>query len=114
MQKVLLLLPLFLAAWNSHAVAQEKDTVEVNNVRYICEGTKASVVSRASGKYSGNIVVSDTVRTKAGVLCTVTSVAKNAFQSCVNLRKEKHPTTISTIGEGAFNRCSPVDSLYIP
>lgn len=44
---------------------------------------------------------------------SVTSIGKNAFSSCKNLRSITIPQSVKTIGEGAFANCDSLKSVTI-
>ena len=71
---------------------------------------KAAVTDKTSGKYTGNIVIPETV--SSWTTFKVTSIDEGAFSGCTNLTSVTIPSTMTTIGENAFSGCSSLKNIY--
>lgn len=112
--------------------------VEIDGIEYyFYSNGQASVYSRSDNeKYSGNIVIPETVNyngvdykvvdigNHAFYNCTelesviiplsVTSIGRRAFDGCINLKSVYIPDCVSTIGEWAFINCESLSSINLP
>ena len=71
------------------------------------DGTYAVAVGDA--KYLSNIVIPATYKGKA-----VSTIDKNGFEGCTNLKSIKIPDSVTSIGEAAFYDCRSLTSVTIP
>lgn len=77
---------------------------ESGNVYYTITGTNTVEVAKKSTSgmdYSGALTIPSTV-TNGGKTYTVTAIGPNAFLSCYYLTSVQLPTTLDSIGKGAF------------
>ena len=89
--------------------------VEIDGINYdfLTKTKQATVIAKKSGKYSGDIVIPESVEHE-GVICSVTSIGWNAFSSCYDLSSVTIPNSITSIGDQAFSTCSRLTSVTIP
>ena len=87
--------------------------VTINGIKYdvIKKGKTAKVLSN-SPKYSGNIVIPETVEYE-GVECNVTAVADYAFASCYNLTSVYLPDNITELGKNTFQSSSKMTEVHL-
>ena len=88
---------------------------EVNGIYYNVTSIENLEVEVTSGdnKYSGDIVIPETVTYKNREL-RVTSIGEYAFFACSGLTSVDIPDGVTTIGEYAFYACSGLTSVNIP
>lgn len=106
-QKLLLLLLIF-------PLAIHADEVEIDGIWYdvITKGKVAKVIQYKENKYAGDVVIPATVE-YGGVTCQVTEIAAYAFRLCRDMTTITLPSSITSIGEGAFNSCNFITAVYI-
>ncbi|MBQ3623065.1 MAG: leucine-rich repeat domain-containing protein [Bacteroidaceae bacterium] len=95
------------------AIAQTTATVDGITYEFITKAKLATVVKSASGSYTGNIVIPETVKYD-GVAYSVTTIGVGAFSGCTGLTSITIPNSVTTIGSGAFSCCSGLTSVTIP
>ena len=71
-------------------------------------GDKQDEVKVAKGDYSGDVTIPETVDS-----LTVTGIGDGAFEGCTGLESVYIPRSIKTIGDDAFNGCSGLESITI-
>ena len=88
---------------------------EVDGIYYNVTSLENLEVEVTSGdnKYSGDIVIPETVTYKNRKL-SVTSIGNKAFQYCSGLTSVDIPDGVTTIGNNAFSGCSGLTSIDIP
>ena len=89
---------------------------EVNKVSDICYNVTDEVnktVEVAKGKYTGSIVIPETV-VHNDVYYSVTSIGESAFYDCTGLTSITIPNSVTSIGGYAFHECSGLTSVTIP
>ena len=100
----------------SNAMAQDVKFEVIDGLRYLLEpGTKtASLLSNTNGKYSGDIVVPEKVKSSDGVEYSVTSFGDKCFSGCSGLTSITIPSSVTSLGYGCFSGCISLTSITIP
>ena len=82
------------------------EVVEINGINYDLdlEVKQATVKSKSSGKYSGEVVIPESVEFK-GTVCSVTSIGESAFAVCDGLTSVTIGNSVTSIGKEAFQYC---------
>ncbi len=109
MKKQILLLVIMLLS----TLAVFPANVEINGIWYLLKGQQGIVISSQGQKYSGNIVIPSVVEYE-GTSYDITSIGEGAFNNCTNLQSVSIPNTVNFIGHGAFSHCSGLVSVNIP
>lgn len=99
-------------AYDFFAVNSNGDTLYYN-ITSSSNHTIAITSGDVIGNYKGEITVPANV-TYDGVTYSVTSIAQQAFNFCINLTDINLPNTITNIGGMAFVSCTGLTSLTIP
>ena len=88
---------------------------EVDGIYYTVTSTAnfEAGVTCGDNKYSGNIVIPETVTYKNREL-SVTSIGQSAFSGCSALTSVDIPNSVATIGDDAFRNCPGLTSIDIP
>ena len=88
--------------------------VEIDGINYelVAKIKEATVIAKSSGKYSGKIVIPETVEYN-GTVCNVTSIGKSAFYQCSGLTSVTIGNSVTSIGKEAFYGCSGLTSVHI-
>ena len=88
--------------------------VEVDGINYKFNGEtkQATVIAKSSGKYSGEVVIPETVE-YIGTAYSVTSIGQSAFKDCTGLTSVTIPNSVTSIGYAAFWVCSGLTSVTI-
>ena len=90
--------------------------VEIDGIYYNLNSsgaTKTAEVTQNPNKYSGNIVIPETV-TYNDVTYSVTSIGNSAFLGCSGLTSVTIPNSVTSIGYHAFSDCTSLTSVTIP
>ena len=90
--------------------------VEIDGIYYNLNSsgdTKTAEVKQNSNKYSGDIVIPESV-TYEEVTYSVTSIGDYAFLDCSGLTSVTIPNSVTSIGNSAFSGCSGLTSVTIP
>ena len=89
--------------------------VEIDGINYelIPKGKIATVIEKSTGKYSGDIVIPESVEYE-GRTCSVTSIGEEAFGRCSGLTSVTIGNSVTSIGQSAFEDCSSLTSVTIP
>ena len=89
--------------------------VEIDGINYdlVAKVKQATVIAKSSDKYSGKIVIPETVEYN-GTVCNVTSIGESAFYQCSGLTSVTIPNSVTSIGDKAFYECSGLTSVTIP
>ncbi|MBO4840127.1 MAG: leucine-rich repeat protein [Bacteroidaceae bacterium] len=107
----------FTATQDRTLVANFHETDEgnrINGIYYnIDTETNTAVVTSGELKYTGDIVIPETV-TYLGNTYIVTSIGDSAFKECANLTSVTIPSGVINIGFSAFRKCSKLTSINIP
>ena len=87
---------------------------QINGLYYnfISKAKIAEVIS-GSVKYSGNIVIPQTVEYEGNVY-TVTSIGSSAFSGCTGLISVEIPLSVTSLGNSVFSGCTGLTSVEIP
>ncbi|MBQ5912819.1 MAG: leucine-rich repeat domain-containing protein, partial [Bacteroidaceae bacterium] len=88
--------------------------VEIDGVNYDfnAETKQATVIEKSSGKYSGEIVILESVE-YGGTTYRVTSIENSAFSGCYDLTSVSIGNNVTSIGDYAFSSCSGLSSVTI-
>lgn len=80
---------------------------------YLNSSEKTAEVRSSSNKYSGDIIIPETVEYN-GVTYNVTSIGNKAFYGCSSLTSIDLPDGLISIGWQAFHDCSSLTSIDLP
>ena len=80
---------------------------------YNSDGSSVSVAPNFSDKYTGDVVIPETV-TYNGKTYSVTSIGGYAFYGCSGLTSVIIPNSVTSIGSDAFVGCTRLTSVTIP
>lgn len=111
---VMLVVMLIMTA--SSAMAQEARFEVIGGLRYLIDaGVKtAALMPKTDGKYSGDIVVPEKVKSSDGAEYSVTSLGDECFYECSGLTSITIPSSVTSLGGGCFSDCSGLTSITIP
>ena len=111
---VMLVVMLIMTA--SSAMAQEARFEVIGGLRYLIDaGVKtAALMPKTDGKYSGDIVVPEKVKSSDGAEYSVTSLGDECFYECSGLTSITIPSSVTSLGEFCFKDCSGLTSITIP
>ena len=88
------------------------DAIEIDGIYYNLTTNAAEVTSNPN-KYTGSIVIPETVNYD-NVTYIVTSIGHRAFEDCIGLTSVTIPNSVTSIGNYAFYYCSGLTSITIP
>ena len=106
--KSLMVLVVMMLMTASSAMAQEAKFEVIDGLRYLLDTdakTATLVAANTNGKYSGDIVVPEKVKSSDGVEYSVTSLGKFCFAVCSSLTSITIPSSVTTLGEYCLNIC---------
>ena len=114
--KSLMVFAVMMLMTASSVMAQDVKFEVIDGLRYFLEpDTKtASLVSNNNGKYSGDIVVPEKVKSSDGVEYSVTSFGEKCFYECSSLTSITIPSSVTSLGDFCFDGCSGLTSITIP
>lgn len=100
----------------SSAMAEDVKFEVIDGFRYLLDtGAKtATLMPKTDGKYSGDIVVPEKVKSSDGMSFVVTSLSEQCFSDCSGLTSITIPSSVTLLGEGCFSACSALASVTIP
>ena len=80
--------------------------VEIDGINYdlVAESKQATVIAKSSGKYSGEVVIPESVEHE-GATYSVTSIGNYAFYDCSGLTSVTIGNSVTSIGDDAFKTC---------
>ena len=88
---------------------------ESNGIYYLInkDGTSVSVTNRGlSGSYSSSVVIPSTVQ-YSGKQYSVTSIGDGAFSRCTGLASITIPNCVASIGAYVFSGCTSLNSIVV-
>ena len=90
------------------------EEVEIDGINYelVSKLKQATVIKKSSGKYSGKVVIPESVE-HDGTAYSVTSIGEEAFFVCYGLTSVTIGNSVTSIGEHAFYNCSGLTSVTI-
>ena len=114
--KSLMVFAVMMLMTASSAMAQEAKFEVIDGLRFLLEpDTKtASLVSNNNGKYSGDIVVPEKVKSSDGGEYRVTSLGDKCFSQCSRLTSITIPSSVTSFGWYCFWVCDGLTSITIP
>ena len=88
--------------------------VEINGINYelVSKLKQATVIAKSSGKYSGKVVIPESVEHQ-GTTYSVTSIRASAFYRCPGLTSVTIGNSVTSIGDEAFWDCFGLTSVTI-
>ena len=89
--------------------------VEIDGINYElnAEARQATVIQKSSGKYSGEVVIPESVEHE-GAAYSVTSIGSSAFEGCSGLTSVTIGNRVTSIGKRAFYNCTRLTLVTIP
>ena len=114
--KGFVMLVVLMLMTTSSAMAQEPKFEVIDGFRYLLDsGTKtATLVPKTDGKYFGDIIIPEKVKSNDGVDYNVTSLGASCFEGCKNLASITIPSSVTSLGSSCFADCSGLTSITIP
>ena len=88
--------------------------IEIDGINYDlnAEAKQATVIKKSSGKYSGKVVIPESVEFR-GVTHSVTRIGNEAFRNCSGLASVTIGNSVTIIGTYAFEDCFGLTSVTI-
>ena len=87
-------------------------TIDGINYDLNVETKQATVIAKSSGKYSGEVVIPESVE-YGGTAYSVTSIGERVFYYCSGLTSVTIGNSVTSIGQRAFENCSGLTSVTI-
>ena len=87
---------------------------EIGGINYDlnADTKEAAVIAKSSGRYSGEIVIPESVEHE-GATYSVTGIGEKAFENCSGLTSVTIPNSVTSIGGYAFKYCYGLTSVTI-
>ena len=100
----------------SSAMAQEVKFEVIDGLRYnlVSDTKTATLLPKTNGKYSGDIVVPEKIKSSDGVEYSVTAFGDKCFYVCDGLTSITIPSSVTSLGDNCFEGCYGLTSLTIP
>ena len=100
----------------SSAMAEDVKFEVIDGFRYLLDtGAKtATLMPKTDGKYSGDIVVPEKVKSSDGMSFVVTSLSEQCFSDCSGLTSITIPSSVTSLSDACFRGCSGLTSITIP
>ena len=100
----------------SSAMAQEVKFEVIDGLRYnlVSDTKTATLLPKTNGKYSGDIVVPEKIKSSDGVEYSVTAFGDKCFYVCDGLTSITIPSSVTSLGYSCFSSCSGLTSITIP
>ena len=79
----------------------------IDGIRYMLDpDTKtATVLPKMEGKYSGDIIIPEKVKSNDGIEYVVTSLGASCFEDCNVLKNITIPSSVTSLGNFCFVNC---------
>ena len=112
--KGFIMLVVMMLMSTSSAMAQDVKYEVIDGLRFLLDtGAKtAALMPKTDSKYSGDIVVSEKVKSSDGMEYGVTSFGDNCFYECNELTSITIPSSVTSLGDGCFTICSGLETIY--
>ena len=114
--KGFVMLVVLMLMTTSSAMAEEPKFEVIDGFRYLLDSdTKtATLLSKGEGKYSGDIILSEKVKSNDGIEYVVTSLSASCFSDCSGLTSITIPSSVTSLSASCFSGCSGLTSITIP
>ena len=114
--KGFVMLVVLMLITTSSAMAQEPKFEVIDGFRYFLESDMktATLFPKREGKYSGDIIIPEKVKSNDGVEYIVTSLGASCFEGCSDLTSITIPSSVTSLGDYCFWNCSGLISITIP
>ena len=88
----------------------------IDGIRYMLDPDMktATVLPKMEGKYPGDIIIPEKVKSNDGIEYVVTSLGASCFEDCNVLKTITIPSSVTSLGNFCFNGCSCLSSITIP
>ena len=98
----------------SSAMAQEVKFEVIDGLRYnlVSDTKTATLLPKTNGKYSGDIVVPEKIKSSDGVEYSVTAFGDKCFYVCDGLTSITIPSSVTSLGNFCFSGCSGLETFY--
>lgn len=108
-----LITPLVLMAMAVTANADNGRNVQIDGIKYHISNHSATVIKYTGSKYSGDIVIPETIQCD-GENIVVRTIGEEAFYECDGITSVTLPESIDSIGICAFWGCTGLTDIKIP